>query len=282
MQCRFVLRARHSETKTALHSEIPCRLVLQPRSPAGFTCSFGNSSGRWKLLRSPHRPPSPPSAYPSRGVTIMLRTAPWSGQWSPRPSGKGESGFDQVQRMLWPCRCLSTVILLRSHRWPQSARSKRIINHCGAPWPATSTATVRNTMSYTLTSAATATGLNRTTILRAIKSGKISGAKDEHGEWHIEPVELHRVYPPVARADAQTDATPRHATAEDAELRMRATLAEARLADLKSVLDDMRCQRDHWQTMAQRLAITDQRPAPTRAPSWWQRLSGMRPSREAA
>lgn len=56
-------------------------------------------------------------------------------------------------------------------------------------------------MSYTLTTAAQATGLNRTTVLRAIKSGKISGAKDEHGEWHIEPAELHRVYPPVARTE---------------------------------------------------------------------------------
>jgi hypothetical protein len=63
-------------------------------------------------------------------------------------------------------------------------------------------------MAYTLTSAATATGLNRTTILRVIKSGKISGAKDEHGEWHIEACELHRVYPPVARTEACSDATP--------------------------------------------------------------------------
>jgi hypothetical protein len=39
-------------------------------------------------------------------------------------------------------------------------------------------------MSYTLAAAATATGTNKTTILRAIKSGKISAAKDEHGCWH--------------------------------------------------------------------------------------------------
>jgi hypothetical protein len=132
-------------------------------------------------------------------------------------------------------------------------------------------------MSYTLTSAATATGLNRTTILRAIKSGKISGAKDEHGEWHIEPAELHRVYPPVARTVARPDATPQCAPGHDVELRIRATLAEARLADLKTALDDMRGQRDHWQAMAQRLAITDQRP--TQLPSqttrpWWSRLAG--------
>jgi hypothetical protein len=78
-------------------------------------------------------------------------------------------------------------------------------------------------MSYTLTAGATATGLNRTTILRAIKSGKISGAKDEHGEWHIEPAELHRVYPPVARTETRSDATPRCPPGEDLELRIRAT-----------------------------------------------------------
>jgi hypothetical protein len=127
-------------------------------------------------------------------------------------------------------------------------------------------------MSYTLTTAARAVGLNRTTILRAIKSGKISGAKDEHGEWHIEPCELHRVYPPVAH----TDATPQCAPSEDVELHIRATLAEARLGDLKATLDDMRAQRDSWQTVAQHLAITDQRP--TQRPSqsvkpWWSRLA---------
>jgi hypothetical protein len=59
------------------------------------------------------------------------------------------------------------------------------------PLNESSTTKVRNAMSYTLTTAARAVALNKTTILRVIKSGKISGAKDEHGEWHIEPSELH-------------------------------------------------------------------------------------------
>ena len=49
-------------------------------------------------------------------------------------------------------------------------------------------------MGYTLGDAARATGLNKTVILKAIRSGKVSGAKDEHGQWRIEPCELHRVY----------------------------------------------------------------------------------------
>ena len=53
-------------------------------------------------------------------------------------------------------------------------------------------------MPYTLAAAAAATGLSKTTIFRAIKSGKISGSKDVNGQWQVEPAELHRVYPPFA------------------------------------------------------------------------------------
>ena len=49
-------------------------------------------------------------------------------------------------------------------------------------------------MACTLTEAATATGLSRSTIFWAIKSGRISAARIEGNFW-IEPVELHRVYP---------------------------------------------------------------------------------------
>ena len=59
-------------------------------------------------------------------------------------------------------------------------------------------------MSLTLAAAAAAAGVNKTTLLRAIKAGKVSGNKDEHGQWHIEPAELQRVYPPVTqRADTR-------------------------------------------------------------------------------
>jgi hypothetical protein len=58
-----------------------------------------------------------------------------------------------------------------------------------------------------------------------------------------------------------------------AEASTRAILAEARLSDFKSMLDDIREQRDRWQQQAERLAalaITDQRkePAPEQPQSW--------------
>src|SRR5262249_15736745 len=61
-------------------------------------------------------------------------------------------------------------------------------------------------MSYTLAAAAAATGLNKTTILKAIKDGRIAGTKDDLGEWHIEPAELHLVYPPLAERSDDIEA----------------------------------------------------------------------------
>src|SRR5258708_30548535 len=58
----------------------------------------------------------------------------------------------------------------------------------------------QHTMPYDLAEAAAATGLNTASILRAIKSGKISGTKDALGQWWVEPAELHRVAEAPARA----------------------------------------------------------------------------------
>ena len=63
-------------------------------------------------------------------------------------------------------------------------------------------------MPYTLAEAAQATGLNRSTILRAIKNGRISGVRDELGAWSVEPAELHRLFLP---AQAEPKACPRRA-----------------------------------------------------------------------
>lgn len=59
-------------------------------------------------------------------------------------------------------------------------------------------------MKFSLSEAAKATGKNKTTIQRAIKSGKISAIKGDGGSYEIDPSELHRVFPlTVAQRDAQ-------------------------------------------------------------------------------
>ena len=51
-------------------------------------------------------------------------------------------------------------------------------------------------MSYTLGTAAKATGKSKATISRAIRSGRISAKKTKGGSYEIDPAELHRVFHP--------------------------------------------------------------------------------------
>lgn len=55
-------------------------------------------------------------------------------------------------------------------------------------------------MAYTLGEAAKATGISKASISRAVSSGRISATKKEDGSFSIEPVELHRIYPPKSAA----------------------------------------------------------------------------------
>lgn len=113
-------------------------------------------------------------------------------------------------------------------------------------------------MSYSLSEAAKATGCNKTTILRAIKTGKISATRDEHGNWCIEPAEVHRVYVPVAQAPA---------THHDA-------LADILVAELRAMLADVRNDRDRWHAahtatqaaLEEALAVQRQLAAPPATP----------------
>jgi predicted site-specific integrase-resolvase len=118
-------------------------------------------------------------------------------------------------------------------------------------------ATRRTAISLTLAAAAAAAGVNETTLLRAIKAGKVSGNKDEHGQWHVEPAELHRIYPPVTQ----------QATA----------VLEAEIAGLRQVGELLRGQveatrqdRDRWAEAA--TAALRTLPEPLKSSRlWWRR-----------
>lgn len=62
-------------------------------------------------------------------------------------------------------------------------------------------------MSWSVSRAARETGLSKSTISRAIKSGRISAARQQDGSYLIEPAELFRVYP---RNVAQPPSNARH------------------------------------------------------------------------
>jgi hypothetical protein len=115
-------------------------------------------------------------------------------------------------------------------------------------------------MPYTLMTAAQACGINRSTVLRAIKSGKISATKDElTGAWQIEPAEMHRLYPPVAVPDAPAGAMPKDAIPN--------ATTDALVAELRAQVAEMRQQRDAWQGIAERLALPKPEALPRKG--WW-------------
>lgn len=150
-------------------------------------------------------------------------------------------------------------------------------------------------MQYTAGDAAKATGKNIATITRAIKSGKISAAKDESGAWRIEPAELHRVFPPITqelrKPQMQEDATPtqKPTTSNDgllreelAALRERVNSQDQLLADRADQIADLRTRLDREGEERRKLAalLTDQRPSsvtpsapsettPPPPRSWW-------------
>jgi hypothetical protein len=96
---------------------------------------------------------------------------------------------------------------------------------------------------FTLGTASQATGCAKSTVLRAIKAGRISATRDDLGQWQIDPTELFRVFPALAIPGA---------TAERAQIERDATadvlVAELRhvIADLRRGQEDLRQERDCW------------------------------------
>jgi excisionase family DNA binding protein len=150
---------------------------------------------------------------------------------------------------------------------------QRAINQGGAIVRLASIAARRTSMSYTLAEAAAACGLDKSTVRRAVRSGRISGTRDEGGVWHVEPVELHRVFPPAAqRTVSDTTAAPRDAPAAAALKSERDAATDALVAELRGVITDLRHDRDHWREQAQRLALPAPAPIAEARQSWWRRL----------
>jgi hypothetical protein len=146
-------------------------------------------------------------------------------------------------------------------------------------------------MGYTLGQAAKACGMSKTSIFRSIKAGRISAARDELGQWAIEPCELHRVHPPPhgrQRYGERNGGTSRNRRGHGSRggkrarfpARTAARRSQAMLDDMRGQRDDMRGERDHWREQAQRLVLADQRGRPGALQAeperrgWWSRLAG--------
>jgi excisionase family DNA binding protein len=107
---------------------------------------------------------------------------------------------------------------------------------------------------------------SKSTILRAIQSGRMSAARTDDGGYSIDPAELCRVYPPRPEPEPSADQGATGSLMDAAtELRIRNAQLEAGFNALKAILDaekkhleEVREDRDRWAAQAERLAL----PAP--------------------
>ena len=130
----------------------------------------------------------------------------------------------------------------------------------------------------TLTEAAKWAGVTRPTIFKALKSGKLSGQKDDAGEWRIDPAELERVYQPGKPGNVSGNtglSVPDIAEAIAAK--------DREIALLQDALADARTQRDRAMELAaaqMRLLTHQQEQEAPPAPriglrlGWFRRLKG--------
>src|SRR3954454_12531814 len=108
-----------------------------------------------------------------------------------------------------------------------------------------------NAMAYTLGEAANAAGKAKSTIFKACKDGLISFSRDGRGRFLIEPVELHRVFPPTAVEHPSEHAAeqPQAAIQTDADALKTAIerdFLKREVEQLRTMLNDMKAERDRW------------------------------------
>lgn len=128
-------------------------------------------------------------------------------------------------------------------------------------------------MSYTIGTAARATGKAKSTISRDIKNGRISAERQPDGSYLIDPSELHRVYPPIVSGNGSqnsesNDSQPLTADTETALLRQDNLRLLEQIEILRDERDDLRRRLDNEAEERRRLTliVTDQR---VRRGRWW-------------
>jgi hypothetical protein len=134
-------------------------------------------------------------------------------------------------------------------------------------------------MAYTLGEAARAVGRSKTTLGRAIKSGRISATRGEDGSYLIDPAELHRVFPVIRDGHPRMERSGTLNGPEPAPsletLALRQLLAEReRLVDEQAEsIRDLRARLD--QEAEERRRMTEERRQLmnmlTDRRSWWRR-----------
>jgi excisionase family DNA binding protein len=127
--------------------------------------------------------------------------------------------------------------------------------------------------------AARLAGVGKTTIARAVRSGRLAATRTDTGSYLIEICELERLYPLRAPGEATgaTGDAVHQATIKATTAALAGEVAALRemLAMMRGQLDDVRRDRDEWRDQAQRLALAPPKPVAKPLTVWqWLRRTG--------
>ena len=137
-------------------------------------------------------------------------------------------------------------------------------------------------MYLSLGQAAKETGKSKSVISNALKSGRISGSKNDKGEWQIDPSELFRVF---SKKNTLNSSEERNRTAEnplqnsllEQEVNHLRELLDRERRSSQTIIDDLREDRNRWRIQAeqatrlltdQREKVTEKEPAPQSTKIW--------------
>lgn len=115
-----------------------------------------------------------------------------------------------------------------------------------------------------LSQAAKLTGKSKSTINRAVKTGKLSAARHEDGSYSIDPAELARAFD----VEPAEGAKRRDADPYGTRLLERIEALEDMLNREREISADLKEDRDRWRQQATAL-LTDQRPVTASVSNWW-------------
>lgn len=121
-----------------------------------------------------------------------------------------------------------------------------------------------------LSQAAKLTEKSKSTINRAIKTGKLSAIRHEDGSYSIDPAELSRVFKLEPKEGSERSSLEPEAN----RLLERIEVLEAMLNREREISVDLKEDRDRWRQQATAL-LTDQRPITSQEPErlarrgWW-------------
>lgn len=130
-------------------------------------------------------------------------------------------------------------------------------------------------MALTLNQAAKICSRSKSTLLDAIRSGRMSAPKDDRGRYIIDPAELHRAFPfqsqnqlPDRSSEPQPTSTENRSEPADLALKREIEL-------LREMLGKAESNADQWRVLAERqqTLLEDKRPKESR--SLFQRLFGI-------